>query len=225
MHTFEPNKSECTFSSHNFERRTTRISRTSPYIPTICAIIPASICQAPTSTTISSIVGNLITGAINELENLTGLLGAHLIRKFRATRVQQCGAMRDDCGISGRWKQKRSFSDVYDDVELPWPDMKHATYLCTGGPCKYKIKKESGIDNYFILFYFIVYYGGYIDMLQEGGMHCIGFCTTFLYFYPRRENHCSIVFFNSVRENYNRLHNKELNTNPVEQNCADSSWL
>ena len=40
--------------------------------------------------------------------------------------------------------------DRYDDVELPWPDTKLATFLCIGGPCKYKIKKDSGIDNSFI---------------------------------------------------------------------------
>ena len=41
--------------------------------------------------------------------------------------------------------------DQYDDVELPWPDTKLATFLCIGGPCKYKLKESSGIDNDFIL--------------------------------------------------------------------------
>ena len=41
--------------------------------------------------------------------------------------------------------------DRYDDVELPWPDTQLAMFLCIGGPCKYKIKKDSGIDYSFIL--------------------------------------------------------------------------
>ena len=104
-------------------------------------------------TSSKQIVRKLIAGAIKEMDNLTDLLGAHLIRKFGATRVWQCGATRDDHDIRGRWKQKQSVGDVYNDVELPWPDMKLATYLCIGGPCKYKIKKESDINNNFILQY------------------------------------------------------------------------
>ena len=88
------------------------------------------------------------------MENLTGLLGAHLIRKFGATWVQQCGATRDDRDTRGRWKRKRSVSDVYDDVKLPWHDTKLATYLCIGGPCKYKIKKKVALK--IILFYSIL---------------------------------------------------------------------
>ena len=85
------------------------------------------------------------------MDNLTGLFGAQWIRKFGATRVQQCGATRNDHDIMGRWKHKRSIGDVYDDVELPWLDTKLATYVYIGGPFKYKIKKEGGIDNNFIL--------------------------------------------------------------------------
>ena len=92
-------------------------------------------------TSSKQMIKKLIALAIKEKVNLIGLLGAHSVRKFGATRVRQCGATKDDRDVCGRWKRKRSVGDVYDDVELPWPDMKLATYLCIGGPCKkYKIK-------------------------------------------------------------------------------------
>jgi hypothetical protein len=39
--------------------------------------------------------------------------------------------------------EKGRVSDVYDDIELPFPDAKVAGKLCVGGPCKYAIKDGS----------------------------------------------------------------------------------
>ena len=103
-------------------------------------------CRFPEGGTSSKqIIRKLISTSIKEMTDLQGLLGAHSIRKFGATRVRRCGATRNGRDICGRWKRKRSVGDVYDDVELPWPDTKLATYLCIGGPCKYKIIKKIGI--------------------------------------------------------------------------------
>jgi len=44
----------------------------------------------------------------------------------------------------GSWKVSR-VSDVYDDVELPFPDAKVASILCVGGPCSYRVKE--GANN------------------------------------------------------------------------------
>lgn len=46
-------------------------------------------------------------------------------------------------------------SDVYDDIELPYPDAKVAGLLCIGGPCKYVIKDGSGITSEFLIQYVV----------------------------------------------------------------------
>jgi hypothetical protein len=83
-----------------------------------------------------------------------GLLGSHSIRKFASTHVRRCGISKDDKDIRGRWKGKGRVSDVYDDVELPYPDCKVAEKLCIGGPCFYLI--DSSICNSNILTTFIL---------------------------------------------------------------------
>jgi hypothetical protein len=70
---------------------------------------------------------------------MAGLLGSHSIRKFAATHVRKCGISKDDKDIRGRWKGKGRVSDVYDNVELPYPDCKVAEKLCFGGRCFYLI--------------------------------------------------------------------------------------
>jgi hypothetical protein len=89
----------------------------------------------------------------NEFQS-TGLLGSHSIRKFASTHVRKCGVSKDDKDIRGRWKGRGRVSDVYDDVELPYPDCKVAEKLCIGGPCFYLIDNsvvESTAMKTFIL--------------------------------------------------------------------------
>ena len=64
-------------------------------------------------------------------------LGSHSIRKFAATYARRCGITKDEKDIRGRWKSIGRVSDVYDDVELPYPDAKVAEKLCGGGACFY----------------------------------------------------------------------------------------
>ena len=71
-----------------------------------------------------------------------GLLGSHSIRKFAATHTRLCGCTKDEKDIRGRWKSRKRISDVYDDVELPYPDAKVANRLCIGGPCYYVMDGE-----------------------------------------------------------------------------------
>ncbi len=60
---------------------------------------------------------------------------------------------KDEKDIRGRWKGAGRVSDVYDDVELPYPDAKVAEKLCGGGPCFYVL--DPGLDatmmNTFVL--------------------------------------------------------------------------
>lgn len=64
-------------------------------------------------------------------------LGSHSIRKYASTFARSCGVTKDEKDIRGRWKGQGRVSDVYDDVELPYPDAKVAEKLCGGGPCYY----------------------------------------------------------------------------------------
>ena len=70
------------------------------------------------------------------------LLGSHSIRKYAATHCRRCGCNKDEKDIRGRWKARGRVSDVYDDVELPYPDAKVAEKLCIGGACYYLFPNE-----------------------------------------------------------------------------------
>jgi hypothetical protein len=74
-------------------------------------------------------------------------LGSHSIRKFAATHTRRCGCTRDEKDIRGRWKTRKRVSDVYDDIELPYPDAKVANKLCIGGPCYYLLPGEDAING------------------------------------------------------------------------------
>ncbi len=65
------------------------------------------------------------------------LLGSHNIRKYASTYCRACGIHKDEKDIRGCWKGKGCVSDVYDNVELPYPDAKVAAALCGAGPCIY----------------------------------------------------------------------------------------
>ena len=76
-------------------------------------------------------------------------LGSHSLRKFGATRARRCGVSKDEKDTRGRWKCRR-VSDVYEDIELPWPDLKVAASLCIGGPCKYKVVDKYVNDDFLL---------------------------------------------------------------------------
>jgi hypothetical protein len=79
-------------------------------------------------------------------------LGSHSVRKYYAlTMVRNLGASKDEKDIRGRWKSSTCVSDVYDDVELPFPDAKLAGLLCPGGPIRYAIMPGSGVTQNFLV--------------------------------------------------------------------------
>jgi hypothetical protein len=51
-------------------------------------------------------------------------LGSHSVRKYAPTTVRNLGASKDEKDIRGRWKSSNRVSDVYDNVELPFPEAK-----------------------------------------------------------------------------------------------------
>jgi hypothetical protein len=81
----------------------------------------------------------------------TGPLGSHSVRKFASSDCRNKGASKDEKDLRGRWKTTGRVSDVYDDIELPYPDAKVAGLLCIGGPCKYSVLEESNVSDDFIL--------------------------------------------------------------------------
>ena len=78
-----------------------------------------------------------------------GPLGTHSVRKLASTHSRRSGATKDERDIRGRWKNKKRVADVYDDIELPWPDIKVASMLYIGGPCRYRL--EEGVSDEFVL--------------------------------------------------------------------------
>jgi hypothetical protein len=68
-----------------------------------------------------------------------GPLGSHSVCKYAATHVRRCGVTNDEKDIRGRWKGIERVSDVYKDIELPYPDAKAAEKLCVRRPCYYLI--------------------------------------------------------------------------------------
>ena len=98
------------------------------------------------------IIADILGGKVFESRNQVGggsePLGTHSIRKLEATHIRRSGATKDERDICGRWKGKARVGDVYDDVELPFPDLKVASLLCNGGPCRYEL--EAHVDEAFI---------------------------------------------------------------------------
>ena len=81
------------------------------------------------------------------------LLGSHSIRKYAATFARRCGCTVNERELRGRWKGQGRVSDVYDDVELPYPDAKVAEKLCGGGACFYTVdpRFDGAMMNTFVL--------------------------------------------------------------------------
>jgi len=76
-----------------------------------------------------------------------GKLGSHSNRKFGTTYPRRSGCSKDETDYRASWKGHGRQSDVYTDVELHWPDLKVASKLCVGGPCKYALKEGSGLSD------------------------------------------------------------------------------
>ena len=73
------------------------------------------------------------------------LLGSHSIQKYAATFAQRCGVTKNKKDIRDRWKGAGRVSNVYDDVELPYPDAKVAEKMFGGGPYFYVL--DPGLDS------------------------------------------------------------------------------
>jgi hypothetical protein len=134
----------------------------------------------------------------NEFQS-TGLLGSHSIRKFASTHVRKCGVSKDDKDIRGRWKGRGRVSDVYDDVELPYPDCKVAEKLCIGGPCFYLIDNsvvESTAMKTFILTKVVA---NICQQLPDSVCLVLGKAIAWLIFYSVANNFISSIDCDRVK--------------------------
>ena len=59
-------------------------------------------------------------------DGVGGLLGSHNFRKLGSSHARKNGCHQEEKDLRGRWKRPKHVSDVYDDVELPFPDAKVA---------------------------------------------------------------------------------------------------
>ena len=75
------------------------------------------------------------------------LLGSHSIYKYAVLHARKCGCNKDEKDIRGKWKGKGGVSDVYDDVELSFPDAKVSEKLSIGGACYYLFPNKDLIVN------------------------------------------------------------------------------
>ena len=83
----------------------------------------------------------------------TGLdtwLGSHSLRKLVATHARRNGCSRDEIDLRGRWKKSKRTVDAYLDTTIPYPDAKVAASICIGGPIKYQLVGNCGLDNSWI---------------------------------------------------------------------------
>ena len=94
------------------------------------------------------ILGNKLYKERNT-QGLSGPLGTHSNWKLASTHTRRSGATKDERDIRGQWKGKARVADVYDDVELPWPDVKVAQMLSIGGPCRYVL--QNNVTDQFVL--------------------------------------------------------------------------
>ena len=140
-----------------------------------------------------------------------GPLGSHSIRKLGSTHVRRSGATKDEKDIRGRWKGKGRVSDVYDDIELPYPDAKVAEKLCIGGACKYVIRNGRGVSDAFILQYVVP---NIASRLPDSAALVLGKALLWL-IYSVHGNDVPAAIRNSVRSEYDKVRQGNDNTNPI----------
>jgi hypothetical protein len=78
-------------------------------------------------------------------------LGSHSFRKFVATHARRNGCLRDEIDLRGRWKHKKRMVGTYIDTTIPFPDAKVSADLSVGGPILYEYRKDSYIDDAWVL--------------------------------------------------------------------------
>ena len=81
-------------------------------------------------------------------------------------------------------------------------------------PCKYKIIKETGINDDFILNYIMK---DVMECYDRGACILLGMALLFFMYTPEGKTIVPLFLHHQVSENYIRLHNKELTSNPVER--------
>ena len=82
--------------------------------------------------------------------SLDAWLGSHSLRKLVATHARRNGYSRDEIDLRGRWKKGKRTVDAYLDTTIPYPDAKVAASISIGGPIKYELVGNNGLDDNWI---------------------------------------------------------------------------
>jgi hypothetical protein len=80
-----------------------------------------------------------------------GKLGTHCLCKGPSSYVSRFGLLRDWISLCGHWRASKKQVDTYIDVDMPYPDAKVASILCSPwGPCKYAARDGVDLDDDFL---------------------------------------------------------------------------
>ena len=142
----------------------------------------------------------------------TGPLGSHSVRKFSSSHARKNGASKDQKDLRGRWKAAKRVSDVYDDIELPYPDAKVAGLLCIGGPCKYVVREDSGVTDKFILTYVTP---NTRTRLGDRVALILGKALLWYVFHPDAKDYLPPAMYQRIMDAYAARQVLPANTNPV----------
>lgn len=142
----------------------------------------------------------------------TGPLGSHSVRKYASSHARKGGSTKDEKDLRGRWKSSNRVSDVYDDVELPFPDAKVAALLCLGGPCKYVVREDSGVTDEFILNYVTPHAR---TRVGDRVAVILGKALLWYIFHPEAEDYVPETIYRRVMDAYDAIRVLPENTNPV----------
>jgi len=143
----------------------------------------------------------------------TGPLGSHSVRKMASSECRKKGASKDEKDLRGRWKSTARVSDVYDDIELPYPDTKVAARLCVGGPVKYQLRENSGITDNWML-ETVIPNGR--TMVDDAAAVIIGKALLWYSFVPEGHAGVPAALRARIRDAYALINNDfEAGTNPV----------
>jgi hypothetical protein len=142
-----------------------------------------------------------------------GLLGTHSFRKYPCTYARRNGCSKDDVDTRGRWRHLR-VSDIYTEINLPYPDAKVAAILCIGGPCKYVLRNGSGISDQWLSENVVPCM---LDRIQRNVSLVLALPLLWACFDPRMESFVPQGLRARIRDAYDRIRVLNDDVNPVKR--------
>jgi hypothetical protein len=80
-----------------------------------------------------------------------GKLGTHSLHKGPSSYTSQFGLLRDWISLCGCWRASKKQVDIYNDVDVPYPNAKVASILCRSwGLCMYAVRDGFDLSDDFL---------------------------------------------------------------------------